>query len=472
MPRFGNGAYDATLINENFDRNLGKQLMSSIVQLAIGMVFIYSLLSILVTQINTVILNILNLRAKQLKEGLQTLVQDKELQAKILAHPLVRMVEARVNPSADLTNEQAEDIIDSEPTQVTYIEPSTFVEALISLLTGSADDSIFKPLEEALSYLPNNDQKVKLREMVRDLRSFGDMDTNKIRATILELPNENHKQALSYSLEAVEDALGRLPMKSGQLVPLLEGIRKVKDAAFQDAIKTVLVTAQSLKEARSKLENWFNDGMNRTSELYKRKIQIISLVVGLIVALLLNADSLQLIRAFWEDPTLRQSVAEAAKEALPTLEDQINQSNNAQSQAAGGGEGSVEAVQQSAAEVSQSVQQLLDLQLPIGWEFTPITDELVVTSQAAGLSDPRSNLRNLWNLIPGNNPDWFRLLFQKLLGLAATMIAVAQGAPFWFDLLRRIAGGNSSSPSGSNVSVTVNTPTNTLDNNWEADSKG
>lgn len=439
--------------------------MSSILQVAIGMVFIYSLLSILVTQINTVILNILNLRAKQLKEGLVELVQDKELQAKILAHPLIRMVEARVTPSTSLTSEQAEDIINSEPTQVTYIEPSTFVEALISLFTADADNTIFKPLEEAISFLPNNDQKVKLREMVRDLRSFGNTDTNKLRAAILELPNENHKQVLSYSLEAVEDALGRLPIKAGQLVPLLEGIRKIKDEAFQDAIKTVLVTAQSLQDARTKLENWFNDGMNRVSEIYKRKIQLISLAVGLVMALLLNADSLQLLRAFWEDPALRQAVSETAKESIPALEEQINQSQGAQSQAEAG-EGSV---QQSAEDVSRSLQQLLDLQLPIGWEFTAVTEELIVTSQAAGLPDPRENSRNLWNFMPGNNPSWLRMVFQKLLGLFATMIAIAQGAPFWFDLLRRIAGG-SSNQQPSNITVTVNNP-NTPPNDW-ADVQG
>ena len=85
--------------------------MSSILEIAIGMVFVFSLLSLLVTQINTLVLNVLNLRAKQLKEGLLHMVSDKELQAKILAHPLIRMVETAVDPKLSLTAEQAEDII-------------------------------------------------------------------------------------------------------------------------------------------------------------------------------------------------------------------------------------------------------------------------------------------------------------------------------------------------------------------------
>lgn len=424
--------------------------MSSILEVAIGMVFVFSLLSLLVTQINTLILNVLNLRAKQLKEGLVRLVNDKELQAKILAHPLIKMVEAPVNPKQSLTEEEADAIIHSKATQVDYIPPSTFVEALISLLASEADTSIFTPLEEAVSYLPNNDQKVKLRELLRDMRSFGATDTTKFRAAILELPNENHKQALSYTLESVEDALGRLPVKSGELIPLMEGIRKIKDDAFQTAINTVLVTARSLNEARAKLESWFNDGMGRATELYKRKIQLISLVVGLLLAIVLNADSLQLLRAFWENPALRTAVAETARVTSDQLGDQIAEADQAQTDALNG-QGTVEV---AADELAKTLQRLAELQLPLGWEYQPVTDEMVLVSQASGLPDPRTNLRNIWNLLPGS-PTWAANLLQKVVGLVVTMIAVAQGAPFWFDLLRRITGSSSSSSTPANVTVNI-----------------
>ncbi|MEO8607391.1 MAG: hypothetical protein ABI690_05895, partial [Chloroflexota bacterium] len=108
-------------------------LDSQIVDVAIGMIFVFSLLSILVTQINTLILNVLNLRAQQLKEGLINLVTDKELQAKMLAHPLIRMVEDTVRPQDKLNRQEQADIIEMKPTMVTYIAPSTFVEALLSL---------------------------------------------------------------------------------------------------------------------------------------------------------------------------------------------------------------------------------------------------------------------------------------------------------------------------------------------------
>ena len=56
------------------------------------------------------------------------------------------------------------------------------------------------------------------------------------------------------------------------------------------------------------------------------------------------------------------------------------------------------------------------------------------------LTNPRQDTRNLWNMLPGNNESWFGLLLQKLLGLVLTTLAVMQGAPFWFDLLKRVSG--------------------------------
>ena len=62
-------------------------LDSGIVDVAIGLIFVFSLLAILVTQINTFLGNVLNWRAKTLKTGLQQLLTDKEIQAKVTCAP-------------------------------------------------------------------------------------------------------------------------------------------------------------------------------------------------------------------------------------------------------------------------------------------------------------------------------------------------------------------------------------------------
>ncbi|MBZ0279005.1 MAG: hypothetical protein K8I60_22860, partial [Anaerolineae bacterium] len=166
-------------------------LDSPILQVAVGLFFTYTLLSLIATQVNTLILNFFNLRAKQLKEGLINLVTDKDLQAKILGHPLIRMVEQQVYPTQALTPDEQDDIITAKPTKVTYIPAETFVKSLIGVLTANSDYSIFQPLDDAINLMDNNDEKLKMRELYRDLRSFGTTDTKAFREAILQLENEN-----------------------------------------------------------------------------------------------------------------------------------------------------------------------------------------------------------------------------------------------------------------------------------------
>ena len=84
------------------------------------------------------------------------------------------------------------------------------------------------------------------------------------------------------------------------------------------------------------------------------------------------------------------------------------------------------------AELADRLQDLQDLSLPIGWTFVDISD---IPPEHALRNDPN----NLWNYFPDNNPGgWGMLLLGKVLGIAATIIAAAQGAPFWFGIVNKI----------------------------------
>ena len=448
--------------------------MSPIIEVAIGILFVFSLLSLLVTQTNTFIANLLNWRAKNLKEGVVLLVSDKELQAKILAHPLIQLVDARLHTlTLGEPNNQADKgmtanydaIINAPVTKVTNIQPSTFVEALISILSSQGGTAIFDLVEQGIDALPNGDTKLRLRQQLRDLKSFSDTDTSTLRESIMQLPDGDQRNLLSYALENAEDSLGRLSVKSGQMIPLLEGINKIGDQIFRDAVKTILTTAQSLDDARSKLENWFNDGMNRSSSLYKNKIAYVSFFVGLTIAVLLNVDTLLLAKTLWNDQSLRDSVAQVAKTAVeqnaiatptPPVTNEVPTPDAAAATA------------QSAQALQKTLTDLLSLNLPIGWVYINVNDQLKqdcmksfgtatmsdadidscvqnsIQSQIdSGLGDPRENSRNFWTLLPGSG-NWLTNLIWKIIGVVVTAIAAAQGAPFWFDLLRRLTGGSSS----------------------------
>lgn len=418
-----------------------------IVEVAIGLIFIFSLMGLLVTQINTFMSNLLKLRAKQLRAGLQQLVQDDRLRAEIMVHPLINLINKDVNLlSLQVTPEIAE-MVNTPKAQlndVSYIEPKTFVEALIGILISRAGGDIYDEVANLIETVPDVKKKTELAQLLQNLRD----DPRPVRAELLRraIISTPDNAALIATFRPLKTTLELVNYQTSDLTLLLNGVAQIENPAFREAIKVILTTAKGLDDARQKLENWFNDGMNRASELYKRQIQYWSLFFALILALLFNVDALYLGQTLWQDPDLRRQVVTTAKRIDPALA--VDPKVESQSlRALPDGTGTdLDGLGDGASDIGTTVQKILDLQLPLGWEYTEITPDMITLAQELGLPDPRNNTRNVWNLMRGD----LGLIIQKLLGILAATIAAAQGAPFWFDLLNRLTrgGGSSSSSAG------------------------
>ena len=170
---------------------------SSLVEVVVGLVFVFALLALLVTQTNTAITSTLNLRAKNLKEGLQALITDKQLQAKILSHPIIAMVEISQPTQMQFTDQVADKIINAEVTEVNYISPQTFVEALIGTLLEQSYSTLFADLQDAINDMENSIDKSALREMFENLRAFFSEETlREIYVKVDAIENERIRVAL------------------------------------------------------------------------------------------------------------------------------------------------------------------------------------------------------------------------------------------------------------------------------------
>jgi hypothetical protein len=146
------------------------------------------------------------------------------------------------------------------------------------------------------------------------------------------------------------------------------------------------------------LETSFNDVMERASGWYKRRIQIILFAVAFALVCAINADSFAIGQRLWKDDALRAAVVAQANQAVS--------SNNASCQSSTGKpEASSVAPTTKAADC---VNQVKALGLPLGWSSA--TSPHSVTS---GIG--------------------------KALGLLVTIFALSLGAPFWFDLLGKVA---------------------------------
>lgn len=159
------------------------------------------------------------------------------------------------------------------------------------------------------------------------------------------------------------------------------------------------------EKARANVEEWYDSTMDRVSGWYKRRVHYILLVTGLVVATLVNADTVNIAKALMQNDALRAAVVGAAEKAAavpapsptPTPADPREQARLA------------------GAKIQEVRTQLSTLGIPIGWVRNPAIP-----------NDPRR--------IPDTLGSWVL----KILGLLITAFAVSQGAPFWFDLLNKI----------------------------------
>ncbi len=416
---------------------------SAIIELAIGLTFIFSLLSILVTQINNIVIRILNLKAKRLKDQLDITLSDPVVRAKIMTHPLIGMVDTEfsqrvLRSDSRLTEEIALRLTEKQRANVDFIPTDAFVDVLVDVLTENVGSKLYEALDKVIDKMEPSVQKSLFRQLLREIQLSG-TGLDQLRDLIDKLDDPETKRQMLVALNLVDSALDKFQAENSDLIPLLLGIRQIKDKYLETSLMAILNTASNINDARAKIGSWFDSSMQRATKKYVEQMQRITLVIGFLLALLLNVDALHLGRVLWEDPALRTAVAvTAANSADQIITNFENQPDPTQ------GEGTVEEVQEAVADAQFTLDALLDLRLPIGWTITPVNPDI-----EPPLRDDKLDPRNLWQFSPVNNPDSFlQLWFLKIIGLALTTVALAQGAPFWFDMIRKLTRGGGSDAKG------------------------
>ena len=185
---------------------------------------------------------------------------------------------------------------------------------------------------------------------------------------------------------------------------------------------------QKLATMRLNAETWFNESMDRLSGWYKRKAQLLAFLIGLILAAALNVDSLALIDHLWKEPAVREALAANATE--------FTKANSDLPTVPVGGDKITGAVAYFDA-------QFEGLNLPLGWSYEPVTLEpnqtcrLIPLGQNVvwGIKDKNADdvCQKIANA-PVDSAQWFL----KFLGIIFSAAAAAQGAPFWFDILKKV----------------------------------
>jgi hypothetical protein len=390
---------------------------SSVLEIAIGLTFVYVLLALVCSTLNEWIAGIFKLRAKTLRKGIATLLEDPEVEglAKLLFdHPLFQGWKRK-----------------GEKDFPSYIPARTFTLALIDIIlpaeTSSGSQNLLEVYEKIRTKLTEfSAANSGLAKSLLILMNQAGVDPKKIDEAAYAL------RQLELVRTNLLEFVGQVdPSDVGTLGPLAETLDRFRQ--LESAMRQAEVDARaSLFQAQQNVERYYDDAMDRVSGWYKRRAQVIIVVLAIVVTGLLNADTIAIVSRFRDDPVLLQQVVAAAEEFSQASRGAATATSTAPvaTQAAG-------TVSPGAVAASETLTVTSTSAMTATPETTAITTTVLATPEE--IVERLNALSALglplgWREIP-KTPDSVLL---KIVGLFITIVAVSLGAPFWFDLLNKL----------------------------------
>lgn len=323
-------------------------------------------------------------------------------------------------------------------------------------------------LKSAPDRLPHYISSRMFAEVLIDIIAQQAVHNRKVQVSLDENGNKQYQMDMT---EVPSDIMKRFQL----------GLNTMNTSPFTDLMQSFLDKSrnESLPDSidysklKTHVEQWFNDYMDRVSGWYKTKQQRKFLIVGFVVAISLNVDSLHLLKVLSLDDNLKNRLVESAEQTVDELKKDstmrsdlsflIKSTSIVKSKDAAGYStfDSIDAAQvqrmvhkldsssriknglakKEIRQLDSAVNMVAELNIPIGWSRTvapaswwyndnqakDLSFSIAHYSKTPGLID-YMNHRNSWSW--GN-------FFKYLLGIIISGISLSFGAPFWFDILTK-----------------------------------
>lgn len=309
---------------------------SEMLEVAIGVIFVYILVSIICSALREGIEAWLKTRAAYLEYGIREMLHDRQAEGLVKSffhHPLIySLFSSEYKPAA---HPDRPAILAKGTNLPSYIPSANFALALMDIAARG-------PETDAVSSDPNSPV----------------ISLETVRRNVLNLRNPQVQRLL---LTAIDSAQG------------------------------------DLNKAQANIAAWFDSGMDRVSGWYKRSTHWILFWIGLVIAVVMNVNTIVIADYLYRNDAARTAlVARAEKAAADPAypSHKFNEAKNA----------------------------LNALGLPIGWAMTTGYWQWPDAKLPA-----RDRLQVVWN-------GWV----VPLLGWFLTALAATMGAPFWFDVLNKV----------------------------------
>jgi len=372
---------------------------SPLIEIALGLLFLFTLFSVLVSAANEVIVGFFKSRSASLWDGILTLFNnDDNLRTKFFEHPLIKSLEPPKSIGR-LLNTPRRNI-------PSYIEPRTFAVALLDLLKNPRGvlEGVERELTQTLTELRagNTAGLARSEAALRSFEAQVDQTTAHGKALADDIKEVRSvlgtaTQVTPQLMTAVDDVLTRLPAHQRSA---LEASIKTTAPDLEGTLKTLAESAAgSIEALRDEIEGWFRQGMDSVSGWYKRWTQAVQFGLALLLAASVNVDVIRIAEALQADSQLRHTTA---TQAVEFSRNQGTEQPNA-------------TTAESEAHYKDALAKLNATTLPMGWE--------------------------------GNSVEYFRQHpTWVVFGWLIAALAASFGAPFWFDLLKRVANLRGSEP--------------------------
>jgi len=294
-----------------------------VLDVAIGLIFIYCLYSIFATIISEILASLFGLRARKLKYAIKRMLMDdkksplgRQLFDGFTKHPLITYMSGGV--------------LSRRPS---YISSESFSKIIVDILSGYDFEDTTKSLDKI---------EKKLEELGKQ-------------------PNA--------------------PKWQSDTIKLISSY--VKESG------------NDINKFKMNIEKWFNDMMDRVSGWYKRQTQSIILLIGFIIALSYNVNTIEIIKRLSKDKTAREQIIQVATNYVKDRQTFVTDST-----------------------ISKRL------------------DSLVIRADSLFKADiePVNQIIGLGWRSWGDFKDGF---WDNILGCFITALAISLGAPFWFDILSK-----------------------------------
>lgn len=421
--------------------------LQEIFEVVIGLVFVWLVLSTATMQVNEWIANLLKWRATDLEKTIRGMLNDDDLTRLFYDHPLIR----------SLSGDQA-----ARDTRPSYIPANKFSTVLLNVIQNAGSESALLlqglySLHPLLKHIkPNARRNQATLDLARILdlarltvttdssQPMGNLMITSLQKEITDLGTRypELKEATRAVLEKAEERKSQIealvgtvpdaPSTTGDFNKVLHGTMalRVTNPGLRLTLSSLLMGIEEasaaggdcLQTLRTNIESWFNDAMDRLSGRYKRKAQIASFVIGIVIAAILNVDTINISNQLWREPIVRQAISANATEIL-----------------ARSGQTNPPAI----TDLVMALQdQFLNVSLPIGWTLDNKTALAGIGCSAVPGSGTTFGFA--WSggcIRPVDTPlaptGWLWTV-AKLAGLLMTGLATTQGSSFWFDVLVKI----------------------------------